>query len=175
MWQITFQLVIGTVVVMVGWWVVHAFNSRRDRSNKKRELLISYLIEAYRRLEHAAFAKEPENHKENVESAIADIQLFGSVRQVRLAQDFANKMAADGTAGLDHLLEELRVDLRKELNLEDAGKQLIIFRLQSLNVSVPNSSVNTDVACERGGAGYNEHLGCQCMPASRYSDGRTTT
>jgi hypothetical protein len=35
------------LIVIFGWWVVHYFTSRRDRVNKRRELTIQHLINAY--------------------------------------------------------------------------------------------------------------------------------
>lgn len=127
---------------MVGWWVVHWLNSFRDQANKRRELIVGYLVGAYRNLERAAFAETPEDHRASVESAIADIQLFGSAKQVKLAQEFSNRIAADGTAGIEQLLEELRIDLRKELNLDAVGRGIVIFRLRELCKTQPDQSLN---------------------------------
>jgi len=65
-----------------------------------------------------------------IESAVADIQLFGSVKQVRLAQAFIAEFAATRTASLDPLLEELRKDLRAELQLESVSGKLVFLRYQ---------------------------------------------
>ena len=109
------KLILGTVVIMTGWWVVHWLNSVRDQANKRRELIVGYLINAYRNIEKAAFAFDPNAHKDNVESAIADIQLFGSLKQVRLAQEFSDRMSNETTADVRELLTDLRNELRKEL------------------------------------------------------------
>nr|VFK01759.1 MAG: hypothetical protein BECKH772A_GA0070896_102397 [Candidatus Kentron sp. H]VFK01855.1 MAG: hypothetical protein BECKH772B_GA0070898_102497 [Candidatus Kentron sp. H]VFK05166.1 MAG: hypothetical protein BECKH772C_GA0070978_102432 [Candidatus Kentron sp. H] len=46
---------LGTVIVAFsGWFVVHVLNASRDRRNKRREIRVKYLIEAYRNLESAA-------------------------------------------------------------------------------------------------------------------------
>ncbi len=55
--ELLLPLLITTFVAMIGWIVVHRFNSRHDFLNKRRELIIQYLIEAYRRLESASHAK----------------------------------------------------------------------------------------------------------------------
>lgn len=62
------------------------------------------------------------------ESALADIQLFGSAEQVRLAQAVAGAIAQRGGGELDSLLAVLRRDLRRELNLEWISEPPIYYR-----------------------------------------------
>ncbi len=42
-------LIITAVVAVVGWFIVHELSISRDIKNKRIELKIKYLIEAYRR------------------------------------------------------------------------------------------------------------------------------
>lgn len=128
-WYPLLQVVVGTLVVVAGWHVVHALNATRDRNNKRRDLRITYLIEAYRRLERAALSRMPDANRDNLESAVADIQLFGTARQVQLAQKLADEIAKQGGTDMLPLLQALRADLRQELGLEDAGEKLTILRL----------------------------------------------
>jgi len=53
-----------------------------------------------------------------MESAIADIQLFGRRDQAIAAKKLATDLAEQGSASLDDLLLSLRSELRKELGLE---------------------------------------------------------
>ena len=64
-----------------------------------------------------------------LESAVADIQLFGTPRQVDLVQRFACDFAAKGGASLDELLADLRTDLRAELNLEAVPENVVHLRI----------------------------------------------
>jgi hypothetical protein len=66
-----------------------------------------------------------------MESAIADVQLFGSSLQVAAAQKFALEMAERGHAQLDDLLLSLRNDLRAELQLEALTGKLAYLRVVS--------------------------------------------
>src|SRR5688572_22140427 len=76
-------------VAITGWIVAHWFTVRRDRAAKRRELRTSYLIEAYRRLERVVHRDQTlPGSEDDLESAIADIHLFGSAQQVALAQAF---------------------------------------------------------------------------------------
>src|SRR5262245_61250215 len=121
-WQLLVPLLITTIAAVGGWFVCHLLNARRDKTNKKREQRISYLIEAYRRLEFCAHRKELK--PDDLESALADIQLFGSARQVELSLNFGKEFAAQGNAEFDALLRDLRQDLRRELQLETVPERI---------------------------------------------------
>ena len=120
-------LVVG--VALVGWFVVHWLNVQRDQRNKKRELRIQYLIEAYRRLERSVDRPGRERKKEDFESAIADIQLFGTSEQIRLAVEVGEELVAQGTVSLKKLLPELRRDLREELDLQEVDTEIKVLTM----------------------------------------------
>ena len=113
---------------IVGGLVVHLLSRRRDRANKRKEQRVAYLIEAYRRLEERS-QQFGAAEKGKLESAVADIQLFGTPRQVNLVQRFASDFAARGSASLDGLLADLRTDLRAELNLEAVPENIVHLRI----------------------------------------------
>jgi hypothetical protein len=129
--ELLLPLLITTFVAMVGWVVVHGLNSRRDFLNKRRELRIQYLIEAYRRLESASHANNSKERNVAVESAIADIQLFGTLEQIQLAVRFAGELSQKRTASLDELLSDLRDNLRFELNLQKTSVGIKHLRFES--------------------------------------------
>lgn len=52
-----------------------------------------------------------------LDSALVDVQLFGSEGQIAAAQEFAKQLAERRQAQLDTLLSGLRNDLRRELKL----------------------------------------------------------
>jgi hypothetical protein len=107
------SMAITVLLAALGWYIAYWTTVRRDRLAKKRDLRIQYLIEAYRRLESAT--NRTNAATEDLESAVADIQLFGSPKQIILVREFSTQFAAEGGAGLKELLESLRADLRKEL------------------------------------------------------------
>jgi hypothetical protein len=119
-------ILITVALTSAGWYVA----VRRDRLSKKRDLRTQYLIEAYRRLESAGNRVEPSfKSEEALESAVADIQLFGSQEQLRLSKQFALEFAEHGRSVLDPLLESLREDLRKELDLGTASEPITYLRI----------------------------------------------
>lgn len=64
----------------------------------------------------------------DLDSAIVDIQLFGTVDQISAAQSFAGELAELRVAQLDKLLASLRNDLRKELKLEPVEGPIVVLR-----------------------------------------------
>ena len=115
-WGLLLPLLITTFTAVGGWLVVHRMAAKRDQLNKRRDLRIQYLIDAYRKLESVSNRDESSPEwAERLESAIADIQLFGSTGQVAMAKEFASDMAAERAASPDELLKDLRKDLRQEL------------------------------------------------------------
>ncbi len=131
-WQLLGPLLVTTLVAVGGWFVGHALSVQRDRANKKRDLRVTYLIEAYRRLESCAHSLSP-SHSTVLESAIADIQLFGSRRQVELVQAFATDFSEHHGASLDELLRDLRHEIRDELSLQSVSDRIVHLRITDKN------------------------------------------
>lgn len=117
------------IVVIFGWYVAHYLTRRRDQANKRRDLRVQYLIEAYRNLEFASNRTLTADVAPFLEKAVADIQLFGTPKQVQLAQDFAVGFAKNRSHSLDPLMRELRQDLRKELDLESVQPEIKYLRI----------------------------------------------
>ena len=120
---------IAALVVVIGWYVAHRFNMARDRANKRHDMIVQYLLEAYRRLEKAA-NREDKTEKQAVafESAVADIQLLGSPDQITETVKYLKAHASVGGGTIDNVLSLLRDDLRKELRLSRVNHPLMIFR-----------------------------------------------
>lgn len=110
----------------MGAWLAHTFAASRDRKNKRREQRIAFLIEAYRRLEFISNRPSLTDAKP-IESAVADIQLFGSPSQIQLVRTFVREFASTRSASLDPILEALRKDLRAELQLESDPEEKLLF------------------------------------------------
>lgn len=127
-WKLFAQLAVTVIVALAGGWFGHSLSARRDLLNERRKLRITYLLEAYRRLEDAGNRSDPLRSWPQLESAIADIQLLGSPAQVGLARRFAHNMAHDHTASLDEIINDLRQSLRKELQLPFVEESVVYFR-----------------------------------------------
>ncbi|MEC5385562.1 hypothetical protein VVD49_07490 [Uliginosibacterium sp. H3] len=125
----TLKFAIPAVIAIVGWFAAHQFNVYRDIQNKRRDLRIQFLLDAYRRLESAANrAKQTEDQKQAFESAVADIQLLGTTAQVEATITYLQKHAAGSGAKIDEVLRLLRKDLRRELGLSGQVENAVVFR-----------------------------------------------
>ena len=128
----TIPAIIGAIVAVLLWFL-SARNLRKvDLLNKKREVRINFLIDAYRKIENSGNRSLEPNSEftQHIESAIGDIQLFGTRNQAELAQKVSDTLADTGSVTYDYLLDELRKDLRSELKLEalpDTRKIMRVF------------------------------------------------
>ncbi len=132
-------LLITATVTVSGWWCGNYLNKRRDIANKNLEIKTEYLINAYRTIAMNAGRNPvelnnfemPEELKERVykfEQAVADIQLFGSLSQIKTLTDWCkNEPIVTTQIGsktsthfkeVNDLFTDLRMDLRKILDLE---------------------------------------------------------
>lgn len=121
------DLIIQCIITVIGWIVVYIFAIRQNTQIKKKEVTIEYLIQAWSKLEKASNRKDNRYNTE-IETAIADIQLFGTKRQIELAQQFAEEIAINKESSTLELLVLLREDLRKELKLERVPRKFKFLR-----------------------------------------------
>ena len=138
---------VPAIIAILGWFAAHQFNFYRDNKNKRRDIRIQYLLDAYRRLEAAS--NRPEADKESqdsFESALADIQLLGKKDQIEALMHFLNEFNSGGTS-INTLLELLRTHLRKELDLKNNVPDIRIFRFEE---RFPNKSNSADAKKRRG-------------------------
>lgn len=117
------------ILAVFGWILGHYFNTKRDKSLKKRELSTSYLISAYRVLANdISTRKSTTESNKKFEDLLSDIQLFGSLEQINMAKALAKDLANSGSYELDPLINNLRDELRKELELKAVKGNLQWFR-----------------------------------------------
>ncbi len=148
-WQLLLPLLVTTAVAIVGWYIAHALAASRDRAKKQRDLRVEYLIEAYRRLEGSSNRDEDTSKSSDLESALADIQLLGSLGQINLARKLAMDLVVDNTAKADELLADLRAELREELQISKASGEVVYLRIPRGNRTVSNIAMQTDGASRR--------------------------
>lgn len=121
------DLIIQCIITVIGWIVVYIFAIRQNTQIKKKEVTIEYLIQAWGKLEKAS-NRNDNRYNTEIETAIADIQLFGTKRQIELAQKFAEEIARNKESSTLELLVLLREDLRKELKLERVPRKFKFLR-----------------------------------------------
>lgn len=123
-----FTLLVPTLVAVASWFIGSWLSVRRDRATKRRDLRVQYLIEAYRRLASATNRTELDAHLADLDSAMVDIQLFGSAEQIAAAQAFGRYLADHRVADLSELLSSIRNDLRQELRLVPVSGPVVVLR-----------------------------------------------
>lgn len=128
-WKLFLQLMATTVVAFGTGWLGHYFSARRDVANERRKQRIAFLLDAYRRLEAAAnrSIRTPADDRA-FESAISDIQLLGNTEQIKATTDFLQGYETTKNGSVDHILQALRSDLRKELLLTGDVRDVQSFR-----------------------------------------------
>jgi hypothetical protein len=123
------QILVPAGVALVVVALTHVFTSARDRENKRREQRISYLVGVFRALCKAN--NHPRLHEvaEEVEQAVADIQLFGTPEQVTLVQQFATDLGTKKSAEMNALLASLRDSLRQEIGAARTEGRVVWLRI----------------------------------------------
>ena len=122
---------IGAIAALVVWYLGARDLAEKERENKRHEIRLNFLIGAYQRLESCGNRPMiPDSDLAHaLESAIADIQLFGTKGQAELAQQISRQFADEGRTSFDELLNLLREDLRCELDLEKLDDKRTILRI----------------------------------------------
>jgi hypothetical protein len=116
----------AVIVAVCGWFAVNWLNARRERANKRRDLRTNHLVNAFLTIARHGNRTTSGAKVAEVEAALAEIQLFGTNRQIAAARDVIAELVK-GKAQIDGLLSLIRDDLRNDLKLEPAeGKFLWI-------------------------------------------------
>jgi hypothetical protein len=119
--MITPQLITTFITVIfgvIGLVIAHYFNSRRDRGLKRREVITAHLINAYKILANDITERKASPDRDlKLETVIAELQLFGSAKQIEMTKKLTDAIVVGGTFYFDDFLNDLRDELRKELEL----------------------------------------------------------
>lgn len=104
---------IGAAVVVFGWHKSHQLTSERDQRNKRRDLRLTMMLDAYRALANSAHRPLVGDAALEVERALESIQLLGTPKQIDLAQRLVRDFAEHQGVDWQPLLVELRTSLRE--------------------------------------------------------------
>jgi hypothetical protein len=137
---ISSSLLTGIICAILGHWL----SSVRDKKQRLREMRIKYLIDAYRVFTKANRHPRLYEIADQLEQAVADIQLFGSPDLIELTKKFTFEMAAHKTASLDDIQQVIRAYLRKEL-----GEKVIQDKMFWLQITETNSKDSVSVKTKR--------------------------
>ena len=111
MWdEINVSHLVTVLVALAGWFAVHRLSAWRDRANHNRKIRTEFLIMAFQKLGNAT-NRPPitgSQYFRDMESAVVDIQLFGSTSQIQMVDLFTKEFGETRKASLDPLLNSLR-------------------------------------------------------------------
>jgi hypothetical protein len=113
---------IAALIVAGGWFMTNWLATKREHANRRREIRLAYLFDAYDKLSASANRQLTPEFARSMEVAISKIQLMGTLDEIRLSHVFLDEWSrkqSDGRprANLDPLLFELRNNLRREIEL----------------------------------------------------------
>lgn len=132
-----FKILATIVLAVIGWIVGYYFTTRKDINQKRRDISIEHLINAYRILTNEISHREGNKERDiKLENILSDIQLFGSEEQVQLAKNLADAVASGKEFQLDPLINSLRNDLRKIIGLKKIKGNVKWLRFN--NIKNPN-------------------------------------
>lgn len=111
------SLVAAVVLLAIRIFVLQRMQQQRQRENRQETERLKSLVAAYRSLA-GSFSPATGEHRPQIEEALGDIVLFGSIRQVELAARYALAITRGEPVDYQPLINELRSDLRTQLGLE---------------------------------------------------------
>jgi uncharacterized membrane protein YgcG len=117
------SLVVAVVLLAIRIFVMQRMQTQRQRENRQETERLKSLVAAYRSLA-GSFSPATGEHRSQIEEALGDIVLFGSIRQVELAARYAIAATRGDTVDYQPLISDLRSDLRTQLGLEPIPRSL---------------------------------------------------
>lgn len=125
------KIIVTIVLAVVGWRVGYSLTIKKDIIQKRRDISIEHLINAYRILTTEVAHREMTNeNKMKLENILSDIQLFGSDEQIQFAKKLTEIVAAGDAFLLDPLINSLRNDLREMIGLKRITENVNYLRFR---------------------------------------------
>ncbi|HEX5684889.1 MAG TPA: preprotein translocase subunit YajC [Ideonella sp.] len=116
-------VVIAVVLLAIRMYVLLRVRHKRQREARQEAERLRYLVIAYRSLA-GSFTPATNEHRGQLEEALADVVLFGSIRQVELAAACLQLLMRGEPVDYQPLIVELRNDLRTQLGLDPIPETL---------------------------------------------------
>ena len=119
------SIVVALVLLAIRMFVLVRLRGQHQRENRQETERLRFMVMAYRSMA-GSFTPATGDNRLQMEEALADVVLFGSLRQVELASACAQALTRGEPVDFQPLIEELRADLRTQLGLEpiEAGLQI---------------------------------------------------
>lgn len=111
-------LIITLLLGVGGWIVAHWQSSRRDIEEKKREIRVTHLRDAYLKLANVADRGNLVSNLHDVQDAFNDIQLFGTLEDIAEIERFIDVLNKGKSPSINDLLRRLRNEIRRHIGLD---------------------------------------------------------
>lgn len=112
------SLVLAIILLGIRVFVMLRIQQRRQRENRQEAERLRSLVAVYRSLAGSFTPGSGGESQAQMEEALSEIVLFGSLYQVELAAQCINTIKTGGTPSYQKLIEDLRAELRSQLGLE---------------------------------------------------------
>ncbi len=123
-------LSVTILLAVAGWMVSHGLSVKREIEQKKREIRVQHLREAYLKLANVADTGDLETNILDIQRAFNDIQLFGELSQIHLIERIIRQVTEEGSAKSDDLLKELRNEIREHIGLKRIDEYRLYIRVE---------------------------------------------
>lgn len=111
-------ILIPVLLTLSGWIVVHMLSRKREIEQKKREIRVKYLREAYLKLATVADRGSLQQNLHDIQDAFNDIQILGEESQIELIGKFIEEVNSGKSPAINELLKQLRNEIREHIGLE---------------------------------------------------------
>jgi hypothetical protein len=108
---------VAIVLLLVRLYILLKVRHQRQREARQEAERLKFLVVAYRSLA-GSFTPATAEHRAQMEEALADVVLFGSLPQVELAAANAQALMRGEPVDYQPLIDALRADLRSQLGLD---------------------------------------------------------
>ncbi|MFO1336875.1 MAG: preprotein translocase subunit YajC [Burkholderiaceae bacterium] len=119
------SLTVAVVVLAVRIFVLVRLRKRHQREMRQETERLRSLVLAYRSMA-GSFSPATGEHRAQMEEALADVVLFGTLPQVEKAVACARALAMGEPVDYQPLVDDLRADLREQLGLEPLPATLAV-------------------------------------------------
>lgn len=116
--KLALNLAVPAGLVVIGWLVAHKLSFIREIAAKRRETRIKVLETAFMALHAVIGRKATAEQQRAVETAVGQIQLYGTIEQLELVSSFVLQIMKPGVfVEMAPLLVDLQNSIRSELGL----------------------------------------------------------
>lgn len=128
-WRFALTVGIPAAIVVVGWFLGHMLNARRDLASRKREARIKTLETAYLRIAKVSNRLLTDELMDELELFVFELQLHGTPTQLASMQEIVEGLKKpNNPVSFDAILVDMRDTIRRELDLETVTGGVWWFR-----------------------------------------------